>query len=318
MKALTSPNKDTPLAWLELSDLPLRPDQVRIEVQAAGVNPVDWKMRQGDFLGLVQRVIGPRGPLVVGVDVAGVVREVGAAVTDLAPGDRVVAGTDFSKGERGSYAAMAQVLAQNCCKLPDSVPFDVAGALPVAGVTAQMALFEVAKLQPGTPAKVLVLGASGGVGHMAVQLARNAGFAVVGVCSTRNAALVARLGAQVLDYAKVDVAAEAAKLGPFDLVVNAVGSASYPTAMTKKLLAKGGTLVLVVPGAADLLDMLLPGPVRTVLARPNRARLAPLVEAIAAGKLEVVIDQRIPLAEAERAHQFSQGGKVVGKLVLVA
>lgn len=318
MKALTSPNKDTPLAWQELPDLPLCPDQVRIEVKAAGVNPVDWKMRQGDFLGVVQRIVGPRGPLVVGVDVAGVVTELGSAVKDLAIGDRVVAGTDFSKGERGSYAATAQVQAQNCCKLPDSVAFDIAGALPVAGVTAQMALFEVGKLTTGTPAKVLVLGASGGVGHMAVQLARNAGFTVVGVCSTRNAELVGRLGAQVLDYSKVEVAAEAAKLGPFDLVINAVGSASYPTAMAKKLLAKGGTLVLVVPGAADMLGVLLPGPVRTVLARPNRVRLAPLVEAIAAGKLEVVIDQRIPLAEAERAHQVSQGGKVVGKLVLVA
>ena len=318
MKALTSPNKDTALAWQELPDLPLRPDQVRIDVKAAGVNPVDWKMRQGDFLGVMQRLIGPRGPLVVGVDLAGVVVELGSAVTDLQVGDRVVAGTDFSKGERGSYAAIAQVLAANCCKLPDNVPFDVAGALPVAGVTAHMALFEVAKLKAGAPAKVLVLGASGGVGHLAVQIARNAGFSVVGVCSTRNTALVARLGAQVLDYAKVDVAAEAAKLGPFDLVLDAVGSQSYPAAMGKKLLAKGGTLVQVVPAGADLLAILLPGPVRTVLARPNRTRLAPLVAAIAEGTLEIVLDQRIPLGEAERAHQTSQGGKVVGKLVLVA
>lgn len=318
MRYLTSPDKDTPLAWRELADLPLRADQVRVEVRAAGVNPVDWKMREGDFLGVVQRIVGPRGPLVVGVDLAGVVREVGAAVTDLKPGDRVVAGTDFSKGERGSYAEVAQVNAANCAKLPDNVPFDVAGALPVAGVTAAMALFEVAKLAPGRAAKVLVLGASGGVGHLAVQLARNAGFAVVGVCSTRNAALVERLGAAVIDYSKGDVEAAAARLGPYDLVLDAVGSASYPAALGRRLLAKGGTLVQVVPKALDMFGILLPGPTRTVLARPNRARLEPLVAALAAGQLEVVIDQRIPMAEAERAHAVSRGGKVVGKLVLVA
>lgn len=318
MKFLTSANKDTPLAWRELPDLPLRPEQVRVQVRAAGVNPVDWKMREGDFLGVVQRLVGPRGPLVVGVDLAGVVTEVGSAVTDLRPGDRVVAGTDFSKGERGSYAEVAQVLASNCAKLPDSVPFDVAGALPVAGVTAQMALFEVAKLTPGEPAKVLVLGASGGVGHLAVQLARNAGFFVAGVCSTRNAALVSRLGAQVIDYSQSDVASEAAKLGPFDLVLDAVGSASYPAALGKRLLKPGGTLVQVVPAPSDLPGILLPGPARTVLARPNRPRLQRLVEAIAAGQLEVVLAERLPLGEAERAHQLSRAGKVTGKLVLVA
>lgn len=317
MKVLTSAHKDEPLAWREVPDLPLRPDQVRVQVRAAGVNPVDWKMREGDFLGVVQRLIGPRGPLVVGVDVAGVVSEVGSAVTDLQPGDRVVAGTDFSKGERGSYAEVAQVLASNCAKLPDSVPFDVAGALPVAGVTAQMALFEVAKLVPGTAAKVLVLGASGGVGHLAVQLARNAGFFVVGVCSTRNAALVARLGAQVIDYSQGNFEVAAAKLGPFDLVLDAVGSASYPAAQCKRLLKKGGTLVQVVPTPGDLPGILLPGPARTVLARPNRARLQPLVAAIAAGQLEVVIAERVALAEAERAHQLSRAGKVTGKLVLI-
>lgn len=318
MKYLTSANKDTPLAWAELPDLPLRPDQVRVQVRAAGVNPVDWKMREGDFLGVVQRIVGPRGPLVVGVDLAGVVTQVGSAVTDLQPGDRVVAGTDFSKGERGSYAEVAQVLGANCAKLPDSVPFDLAGALPVAGVTAQMALFEVAKLVPGSGAKVLVLGASGGVGHLAVQLARNAGFFVAGVCSTRNAALVARLGAQVIDYSQGDVEAQAAKLGPFDLVLDAVGSASYPAALCKRLLKKGGTHVQVVPAAGDLPAIVLPGPTRTVLARPNRERLEKLVAALASGQLEVVVDQRIALGDAERAHQVSRGGKVVGKLVLTA
>jgi NADPH:quinone reductase-like Zn-dependent oxidoreductase len=318
MRALTSSSARTPLAWTELPSLPLKSTQVRIDVRAVGVNPVDWKMRDGEFLGVMHRLLGPRGPLVVGVDVAGVVTEVGAEVHHVAVGDRVVASTDFSKGERGSYAEEAVVSAANCAKLPDSVDFDVAGALPVAGATAWIALLEIGNLAERKSPRVLVLGASGGVGHVAVQLARRAGAKVVGVCSTRNVALVEGYGAKALDYTQGDLAERAMAEGPFDVVLDCVGSETYARSWCTRLLAPTGVHIQVVPRAADLLAIALPNRTKTVFGRASRERLEGLVAAISAGELEVRLAERIPLSEAERAHTVSRGGKVVGKLVLCA
>jgi NADPH:quinone reductase-like Zn-dependent oxidoreductase len=291
---------------------------VRVRVAAAGVNPVDWKMREYEFLGIAQRILGPSGPLVVGIDVAGTVTEVGGSVSDFAVGDRVVGGTDFSKGERGSYAEEAVLSVENCAKIPDSIPLDVAGALPVAGATAWMALYEHGRLRERSDAKVLVLGAAGGVGHLAVQLAARAGAKVVGVCSTRNVAFVESLGGTALDYTKGDVGEAAKALGPFDIVLDAVGSDKYARAWCRRLLKEDGVHIHVVPRASDLPFLAFPGKTRTVLGRATRARLEGLLAAIAAGELRIAVAERIPLAEAERAHELSRGGKVVGKLVLVA
>lgn len=318
MRALSAPDARTPLAWIDLPSLPLRPRQVRLAVRAAGVNPVDWKMRDGDFLGVMQRVLGPRGPLVVGIDVAGEVTEVGSAVTDLAVGDRVVASTDFSRKERGAYAEEAVVSADHCARLPAEVPLEVAGALPVAGATAWMALFELGRLRERRAPRVLVLGAAGGVGHLAIQLARGAGAQVVGVCSARTAALVEGWGATVVDYGRGDALDQARAHGPFDVVIDGIGSATYPRGRCAALVARGGALVKVVVRPGDLPFVVLPGPTRGILGRATRPRLEGLVAAVAAGTLRVHLDERLPLADAERAQQASRGGKVVGKLVLVA
>ncbi|MSP92767.1 MAG: NAD(P)-dependent alcohol dehydrogenase [Myxococcales bacterium] len=317
MQVLTSRSIDEPLHWVEIPTPKLGPDGVRVAVRAVGVNPVDWKMRAGDMLGVVQRVVGPSGSLVTGVDFAGEVVEVGSAVKDVRVGDRVVGGTDFSRKQHGSYAREVCVRADQVALLPESVPFDVAGCLPVAAVTAATALFELGHLRGRPDAKALVLGASGGVGHFAVQLARAAGAVVVGVCSARNVAFVEALGGVPLDYGKGEVFAAAAKLGPFDVVVDTVGAATYPVAACQRLLKPGGVHVLVMPRAVDFWWVALPGPTVMVLGRPNRASLKPLVEQVASGALKVEIAERIPWDEAERAHAVSRAGKVVGKLVLV-
>jgi len=141
-------------------------------VRAIGVNPVDWKMRSADgFLGLMQRILGPSGPLVIGIDFAGEVVEVGAKVTELDVGARVVGGTDFSRGQRGSYADEVIVRPDQCAVLPDSVTFEAAACLPVAAVTAGMALTEHAG--SGADSRVLVLGASGGVAAVLILFALN-------------------------------------------------------------------------------------------------------------------------------------------------
>lgn len=318
MRALVSRTASTPLAWADLPDRPLRPDEVRVQVAAAGVNPVDWKMRGFSLMSVAYALVGPSGPFVPGVDFAGVVTEAGAAVEGLRPGDPVVGGTDFSRRQRGSYARTVQVRANQVALLPPGVRLDEAACLPVAGVTAQAALFAAGGLvparQPG--ARALILGASGGVGLFAVQLARNAGVTAVGVCSARNVALVRRLGALPIDYGAGDPLEAAREHGPYDVVVDAVGSAAYPVGRCRALLAKGGVHVLVMPLPRDYLQLAFRR-ARTVLGRPTTATLSPLVEALAAGRLEVPIAERIPFDEAERAHQTSREGRVVGKLVLM-
>lgn len=318
MKVLTSSSLAEPLHWVDIPFPKLRAFDVRVAVRAVGVNPVDWKMRQGDFLGLVQRIIGPAGPLVCGVDFAGEVIEIGPAVKDIQVGDRVVGGTDFSRQQYGSYAEVVQVRADQLALLPKSVAFEAAACLPVAGVMAEIALFSLGKLASRREPRVLTLGAAGGVGHFCVQLARLRGAVSVGVCSARHVKLVEELGGIAIDYGQGDFAVQAAQHGPYDVVVDAVGSTAYPVAFCRKLLKKGGIHVLVMPTARDFPYLALPGPTKTKLAVAGRALLEPLVAELAAGRLRVVIQERIPLGEAERAQQLSRTGKVTGKLVLFA
>ncbi len=316
MIVATSSSSREPLRLVELPERPLQPDELRVRVRSIGVNPVDWKMREGGPLGTAQRIIGPPGPLVVGIDFAGEVVETGGDVDWPKVGDRVVGGTDFSRKQRGSYADEVIVRPDQCAELPESVSFDEAACLPVAGVTAWRWLAE-AGIPSRTGARVLVLGASGGVGLFALQLARSYGASVVGVCSTRNAPLVTRLGATVIDYTAGDPLLASAKLGPFDLVLNAMGSAVYPSSACRALLTPTGLLGLVVVRPADSPALVFPGRTKTLLGKPTRAGLEPLVAALEKREIEAIVEARLPLAEAEEAHVRSRGGKVVGKLLLV-
>lgn len=309
---VTSESADVPLRAIEVPARPLGPRDVRVEVRATGVNPVDWKMRRGGPIRLAHRFLGPSGPLVVGVDFSGVVIESGPEA-DLPVGSRVVGATDFSRGQLGSYASQVVVRADQCALLPENVSFDAAACLPVPGATATNA-FALAGVGEGS--KVLVLGASGGVGLVTLQLAKARGMKTVGVCSTRNVALVERLSAIAIDYTKGDAIEAARAHGPFDLVVHAVGTATYPLGKCRSILTPRGKVALVVVRPADY-PCLVYGSVVTVLGRPNRANLEPLVRALAEGEIEPLVEARIPLGEAEKAHEISRAGKVVGKLLLV-
>jgi NADPH:quinone reductase-like Zn-dependent oxidoreductase len=314
MQAAVSRSATQPLELVELPSKPLRGDEVRVRVRAIGVNPVDWKMREGGPLHLAYGLLGPRGPFVPGLDFSGEVVEVGPAGGPLAVGARVVGGTDFSRKQRGSYADEVVVRPDQCAVLPDEVSYESAACLPVAGVTPWVIMTEHTRIGPGK--KVLVLGASGGVGLFGIQLAKMLGATAVGVCSTRNVALVERLGATPIDYTRGDALEAARPHGPFDLVIQAVGSDVYPLAKCRALLAPGGLVDLVVIEPADYLAFAFRRDVTTVLGKPTRARLEPLVAGLHRGDLEALVEEVIPLAEAERAHQRSRAGKVVGKLLL--
>lgn len=163
---------------------------------------------------------------------------------------------------------------------------------------------------------MLILGASGGVGLFALQLARALGAKAVGVCSTRNVPVVERFGATAIDYTAGDVMQAAKAAGPYDLVLNAVGSAMYPAAKCLELLKPGGALGLVVVEAPDVPYVAFSRRTHHVFGRPTRDTLEPLVAMLARGELEPVIEARFKLEQAEEAHARSRAGKVVGKLLL--
>ena len=317
LMAQASWKQGEPLTLIEIPTPEPRADEVRVAVQAIGVNPVDWKMREKGPLRLAARLIGPPPPVVVGVDFAGVVEAVGAKVTGVRVGERVVGGTNFSRGQRGSYADTVFARADQLCEVPADIDLEIAGALPVAGVTAWMSVVELGHLEAGQ--KALILGASGGVGQLALQVAKHVrGGSVVGVCSAKNAALVQGLGADVvLDYGKGDALAQAKAHGPYQVVVDCIGS--YSGAGCRALLAAGGRHVIVSGESVGNVAQLLVPPFssKAVLGRPTRERLAHVVAAVASGKVKVNIAQRFALAEAEQAHALSQTGRVTGKILLI-
>ncbi|WP_370069082.1 NAD(P)-dependent alcohol dehydrogenase [Mycobacterium sp. MAA66] len=309
-----------PLTLVELPTPQPGKGEVLVRVQAIGVNPVDWKMRTSGPLRLAARLLGPKPPVVVGVDFAGVVEAVGADVTRAAPGDRVVGGTDFSRGQRGSYAEAVLVREDQLCRLPDAVDITVAGALPITGVTAWRAVVELGRIEMVLPKqrRVLILGASGGVGQLATQIAKRKGAFVVGVCSGRNTEMVRALGADVvLDYNQGDVMEQARLHGPFQVVIDCAGG--YSGAGARSLLGPCGRHVIVAGDepSAMVQTVIAPRRSKSILGRPTGALLEPLVAAVADGSLRVSIAQTLPLTSAEEAHRLSQSGRMTGKLVLL-
>lgn len=305
-----------PLRLVELPTPAVGPRDVRVAVKFAGVNPVDWKMRSQGPLRLAARALAPPPPVVLGVDFAGIVEAVGSAVTSVKAGDRVVGGTDFSRGQRGSLADTVVVRADQVAPVPDEVPLDVAGALPIAGVTAWRSVVELARVMAGK--RVLILGASGGVGQLAVQVAKNVQRAfVVGVCSARNVAFVRGLGAdEVIDYGAGDPLDQARAFGPYDAVIDCVGG--YAGGRCRALLGANGRHVMVSPHTPDEFAQLVIAPLtaRTLLGRVDGAAIRPILGAVAAGQVEVRITDRFPLERAEEAHQLSQAGRSTGKIVI--
>lgn len=315
MRAAVSRSGTQPLEIIDLPSRPIRAHEIRVKVRAVGVNPVDWKMREGGPLRLLRGLLGPFGPFVVGQDFSGEIIELGAKVTDVKVGDRVVGGTNFSRNQQGAYAEEVIVQRDQIATLPENVSFDQAAALPVPAATAWIALQEHQSIGKGH--KVLVLGASGGVGLAAIQLAKMLGAEVFGVCSTRNVALVEETGAKAIDYTKGDPLEAAKALGPFDLVLHTVGTATYPLAACRALLTPKGIVDLVVIQPGDYLAFATSKNVNTLLGVPTRARLEPAVLAVSKGAYKPLIEARFTLEDAEKAHVRSKSGKVVGKLLIL-
>jgi len=304
---------------LRLEEVPLPAvgdDDVLVRVQAASANAGDWHMLRGTPLPF-RLVAGLRKPRfkTIGNDIAGRVEAVGRQVTRFRPGDHVFG--ELSRCGFGAYAEFAVAPDKALALKPANLSFEEAAAIPTAGCTALQGL---RKGRIERARRVLINGASGGVGTFAVQIAKTFGAEVTGVCSTRNIDMVRSIGAdRVLDYTKDDFAALGQR---YDLIMAVNGDRSIWD--YKRALSADGTYTMTGGSNRQLIDALLFGPVLSmghqtlghVLMRPTQADLLFLKELCEAGKVRPVIDRRFPLSEVPAAIRYVEEGRARGKVAI--
>jgi NADPH:quinone reductase-like Zn-dependent oxidoreductase len=293
-------------------------NEVLVKIKAASVNPLDWHyMRGSPYFMRLGSGIGAPNDFRMGVDFAGTVEAVGKSVTRFSPGDRVFGGKN---GAFAEYLVIGED--RSIVKIPDNVTFEQAAATPIAGLTALQGLRDHGQLKAGQ--KVLINGASGGVGTFAVQLAKAMGANVSGVCSTRNVDLVLAIGAdQVFDYTKEDYTQSGQK---FDLIIDNVGNHSI--LKNRKALKPGGRLIIIGGGKGNWLGPMIQ-PISAMIIAPfvdehlemMLAQMRPddlgvLADLMGRGELTPVFDRRYPLSETADAIRNSELGRARGKIII--
>ncbi len=287
----------------EVAEPHVGPDSVIVKVKAAGINPVDYKIRQGYLEGLIDTVF----PVVPGWDVAGVVVQAGLDTPEFQVGDEVLAYARKDVVSGGTLAELASVPVRTMTHKPAGLSWEQAGALPLAGLTA---LQSVRRSGLHAGQKVLVHAASGGVGSFATQLAVLAGATVVGTAGAANQNYVASLGATPVVYGD-GLVEQARALAPdgFDVILDYVGGQAMDT--VPQLLRRGGSVVSTVDGrAADFGG-------QAIWVRPDSDGLAELAGLVDQGKLHVNIAKAYSLHDALDAYHELEGGHVRGKLVVL-
>lgn len=290
---------------LILDDVPLlKPGEgeVLVRVAAAGVNPLDWKIRQG----LMEASMPVTFPYTPGIELAGIVAEVGPGVTGFERGQAV-----FGQCAGGAYAEYALVSAQALALKPASLSMVEAAAVPVGATTAWRALFEFGGLESGQ--RVLIQGAAGGVGLFAVQLAKWKGAYVIGTASTANLDFVRGLGAdEVVDYTTIPIERAAREV---DMAVDGVGGESVRSSLAT--LRQGGTLISLA-GPPPQEQAQVRG-VRAMMMRSQSSReiLQRVARLIEEGQIGVTAGRSFPLSAAPQAHEYGQRGHGRGRIVLV-
>ncbi|NII09522.1 NADP-dependent oxidoreductase [Oleiagrimonas sp. C23AA] len=279
------------------------PDEVVIHIQAAGINPVDFKIREGDY----PPVVASQLPVGMGRDVAGVISKVGARVEGLQKGDAVYAMAATGRGTYGDYVA---VRASEVAAMPSTLDAVQAAAVPLAALTAWQGLFDHGHVAQGK--RVLIHGASGGVGHFAVQFARGAGAQVLTTARAEDAPFLEALGAdQVIDYRHEDFSAQ---LGDVDVVFDLIGGETQQRSF--EVLKPGGMLVSTLgePSQDEAHRRHMRATRYTV--QPNAAQLQRIGRMIDAKEVSVTVHESLPLKQAARAQDVLQCEHIRGKLVL--
>jgi NADPH:quinone reductase-like Zn-dependent oxidoreductase len=296
-------NEDV-LDYVEVERPEPKADEVLVKVRVAAVNPADWKIRDG-----MGESFGLKLPLILGGDIAGTVEAVGVEVESFKPDDAVY-GMTLSGGFSGAYAEYALAKADAIAPKPESLNFEEAAAIPIGALTAWQAIFDVANLSCGQ--KILITGASGGVGSMAAQLAKAKGAFVIGTASGKNELFVRDLGAdEFVDYTKQNFE-EVVK--DVNVVFDTIGSDTQEQAF--QTLKQGGFLVSSAgtPSAEKAEELGIAA--AFVFCKSNAQQLGQINRLIAEGKLKVHIETVLPLTAVKKAHQLSQSGRTRGKIVL--
>jgi NADPH:quinone reductase-like Zn-dependent oxidoreductase len=295
-----------------------RDDEVLVKVYAASVNALDWHLLSADIF-LVRLNSGLLKPKhqILGADVAGRVEAVGRDVKQFQPGDEVF-GDIFDSG-LGGFAEYACTRENALVLKPAKMTFEEVAAVPVAALTALQGLRDKGQIQPGQ--KVLINGASGGVGTFAVQIAKAFGAEVTAVCSTRNVDIVRSLGAdQVIDYTKEDFTKKGQQ---YDLILAVNGY--HPILAYKRALSPKGRYVMSGGSLAQLFQAIALGPVISMtgsqkmgnfLAKANQKDLAFIKELLEAGKIVPVIDKHYSLSEVAEAFRYFGEGHAKGKVII--
>ncbi len=301
----------------EIEKPPVGDHDVLLKVHAASLNPLDWHLMRGRPAGL-RLIFGLRKPrnTRMGVDGAGVVEVVGKHVTRFAPGDEVFGAC------RGAFAEYASATESKLAKKTGRVTWEQAASIPIAALTALQGLRDVGKMQ--AVQKVLINGASGGVGTFAVQIAKTFGGDVTGVCSTRNVELVRSLGADgVVDYSREDFTKSAQR---YDLILDCVGNHSL-SEYRRVLNPRGAYVVVGGPDGrwvspvdlfvkAAALSPFVSQRLMGFSAKQNADDLATLNDLVEAGKMTPVIDRRYRLSEVREAMRYLEEGHARGKVLI--
>jgi NADPH:quinone reductase-like Zn-dependent oxidoreductase len=281
--------------------------EVLVRVHAAGVNPTDWKTRTRGYF-----YADETPPFTLGFDVAGVVEAVGPGVTLFAPGDAVFGMPRFPR-PAGAYAEYVTGPARHFAPTPPGLDHVHAAALPLSGLTAWQALVDTARIEAGQ--RVLVHAAAGGVGHLAVQIAKARGAHVIGTARAAKHDFLRDLGVdEPVDYTTTAVEDVVRDV---DVVLDTVGGDT--TRASLACLRPGGTLVTIIP-PAGFDDALLPRragvTTRWMLVEPDRTGLREIAALVTSGDLRVHVERVVPLAEAAEAHRHGERGRTTGKIVL--
>jgi len=281
-------------------------NELLVKVRAAAVNPVDWKIRDG-----LGELFGLKLPLILGCEIAGTVEAVGGpsptGSSDFAPGDDVYG---YLGTHTGGYAEYVAAPASEFVRKPKQIDFDTAASVPVAALTTWQGIFDHGKLATGQ--RILITGASGAVGSMAVQLAKDKAAHVIGIGSGRNEEFVRKLGAaEFIDYKRTKFEDTVSGV---DVVFDTVGGDTQERAF--QTLKRGGFLVSTVNPPSPDKAKEFSVTVAMVMMMPKPDQLAEINRLVEGGKLKVRVATVLPLAEVKKAHQLSASGHADGKIIL--
>lgn len=286
-------------------------DEILVEVKAASINPLDWKIRSGEL----KMMTGKIAPKILGSDYSGIVTQIGADINNLKVGNEVFGMVNGMKVKEGSHAEFIRVKENDIWIKPKNIEFEEAAAIPLVALTAHKALIEIAQLTRDS--HVLINGCAGGVGSVAVQIAKSLGSEVSGICSTNNLEFAKSLGADhVIDYKTENVLENPAS---YDVIFDTVGNLNY--SKSKKILKPGGlyvTTAVTVPAMlfGTFLNLFRQKKAKLVMNSPNSKTLSEIKAMVEKNQVRGHVSKVFKLEDVREAHDLSERGGFNGKLVL--